>query len=162
GWPEDRPFWVPEEALREFRTAVDRGAELEAGWRKRLDAYRKAEPERARDLERALAGELPAGWESLLPTFTPGHGAMATREASGTVINKVAAGIPNLIGGSGDLDPSTKTSMKGKGDFQSPLSAQKTDNPPTQGTAGGIWGYAGRNIHFGVREHGMAAILNGM
>src|SRR5205085_9602475 len=105
-------------------------------------------------------GELPEGWQSKLPVFTPKDGEMATRDAGGKVLNALAAVVPNIVGGSADLDPSTRTMLKGQGDFESPLSPQKGDGPPTQGAAGGIWGYAGRNIHFGIREHAMTAILD--
>ena len=87
---------------------------------------------------------------------------MATRDAGGKVIAALAESVPNLIGGSADLDPSTRTMMKGKGDFQSAARAGGGQTPPTQGTAGGVWGYAGRNIHFGIREHAMTAMLTGM
>jgi transketolase len=162
GWPEDRTFYVPDEALREFRKAVERGAEQEAAWQRRLAAYRTANPEVAATFERALAGELPPDWEAKLPTFTPKDGEMATRDAGGKVLTALAGVVPNLIGGSADLDPSTRTMLKGMGDFESPLAAHTGEKPPTQGTAGGPWGYAGRNIHFGIREHAMTAILTGM
>jgi transketolase len=87
---------------------------------------------------------------------------MATRDAGGKAINALAAVVPNLVGGSGDLDPSTRSMMKGCGDFESPSVDQSGNGLPTQGTAGGVWGYAGRNIHFGLREHAMAAIITGM
>jgi transketolase len=87
---------------------------------------------------------------------------MSTRDAGGAVINAVAGIVTNLVGGSADLDPSTRTTMKGSGDFESPLLAQSDEEVPTQGTAGGVWGYEGRNIHFGLREHAMAAVLTGM
>jgi len=163
GWPEDKTFYVPEEALREFRKAVPWGEGLEADWRKRMEAYRAAFPDLARVLDRALAGEIPEGWEAKLPAFSPADGELATRDALGKAMNAIAPAVPTLIGGSGDLDPSTRTMLKGLGDFESPARApDPKDGPVTQGTAGGAWGYAGRNIHFGVREHGMAAILNGM
>ena len=162
GWPEDRSFYVPDDALREFRTAIERGAGLEAAWRCRLDGHRSAHPGLAGQFARALAGELPAGWEAHLPIFTPGNGEMATRDAGGAALNAVAANVTNLVGGSADLDPSTRTTMKGCGDFQSPLMARSGQEVPTQGTAGGVWGYAGRNIHFGLREHAMAAVMTGM
>ena len=161
-WPEDRSFYVPEDALREFRTSIERGAELEAAWRHRLDQYRVAYPGLSDQFAQALAGELPAGWETHLPVFTPADGDMATRDAGGAVINAVAGFVTNLVGGSADLDPSTRTTMKGCGDFESPLMAQSGQEVPTQGTAGGVWGYAGRNIHFGLREHAMAAVMTGM
>lgn len=161
-WPDDRSFYVPEDALRAFRTSIERGAELEAAWRNRMKQYRLAYPGLSDQLAQALAGELPAGWETHLPVFTPADGEMATRDAGGAVINAVAGFVTNLVGGSADLDPSTRTTMKGCGDFQSPLMAESGQEVPTQGTAGGVWGYAGRNIHFGLREHAMAAVMTGM
>ncbi len=158
GWPEDKTFYVPEEALRHFREAVPKGQALEDEWRRRVSGYRSAYPDLARAFEQALGGEIPEGLEAHLPTFKPEDGALATREASGKTMNEIAASVPTLIGGSADLDPSTHTMLRGQGDFESPQVEGKT----AQGAAGGVWGYAGRNIHFGVREHGMGAILNGM
>jgi transketolase len=162
GWPEDRRFYVPEDALRQFRTCVERGAELEASWQRRVDAYRTAHPGLADQFSRVLAGKLPEGWEAHLPVFTPADGEIATRDAGGAVIKALAAIVTNLVGGSADLDPSTRTAMPGCGDFESPLAPQAGEALPTQGTAGGVWGYAGRNIHFGLREHAMAAAMTGM
>jgi transketolase len=113
-------------------------------------------------LARALAGELPAGWETHLPVFTSADGEIATRDAGGAVINALAGIVTNLVGGSADLDPSTRTAMTGYGDFESPVVARSSERMPTQGLAGGVWGYAGRNIHFGLREHAMAAMMTGM
>ena len=161
GWPEDRTFYVPDEALRQFRHAVERGAELEARWRHRVDAYGVTHPDTARQFTRMLAGELPDDWETTLPIFTPDSGEMATRDAGGLAMNALATALPNLVGGSADLDPSTRTVLKGCGDFESPRE-ESPDGPATQGTAGGVWGYAGRNIHFGLREHAMAAVMTGM
>jgi transketolase len=162
GWPEDRTFDVPDEALRTFRKSVDRGVEWEAAWRRRVDAYAVAHPEMADPFARALAGDLPDGWETHLPGFTPADGEMATRDAGGTVLNALATVVPNIVGGSADLDPSTRTALKGCGDFESPYLAVAGTTWPTQGAAGGVWGFAGRNIHFGLREHAMAAVLTGM
>src|SRR6185437_12342740 len=162
GWPEDRTFYVPDAALRTFRASVERGAEREAAWRRRVDAYGIAHPDMAEPFARALAGELPDGWEAHLPIFTPADGEMATRDAGGQTINVLAAVVRNLVGGSADLDPSTRTALKGCGDFESPHMPSAGTAWPTQGAAGGVWGYAGRNIHFGLREHAMAAILTGM
>jgi transketolase len=162
GWPDDRHFYVPDEALREFRASVDRGVELEAAWRRRVDAYAIAHPDVAPQFARALAGRLPEGWEAHLPVFTPADGEMATRDAGGAVIKALAAIVTNLVGGSADLDPSTRTAMTGCGDFEYPPKPQSDESLPTQGTAGGVWGYAGRNVHFGLREHAMAAALTGM
>ena len=162
GWPEDRTFYVPDEALRTFRQSVERGAEREAAWRRRVDAYGVARPEMAEPFACALAGELPDGWETHLPIFTPSDGEMATRDAGGQAINALVAVVSNIVGGSADLDPSTRTALKGCGDFESPHAAVAGTAWPTQGAAGGVWGYAGRNIHFGLREHAMAAVLSGM
>jgi transketolase len=162
GWPEDRRFYVPADALREFRAAIERGAELEAAWRNRVEAYRIAYPGESHQFERALGGELPSDWEAHLPAFTPADGEMATRDAGGAVLNAVAGIVTNLVGGSADLDPSTRTTLKGCGDFESPLMTQFGQEVPTQGTSGGVWGYEGRNIHFGLREHAMAAVMTGM
>src|SRR5579883_3431406 len=159
GWPEDKAFYVPDEALRRFREAVARGADLEAAWHRRLDAYRAAFPGDAQAFARAFAGEMEDGWQARLPAFAPGDGPLATREASGKVMNAVAGSVPELIGGSADLDPSTHTMLRGAGDFESP-SADGAQS--AQGRAGGTWGYDGRNVHFGVREHAMGAAINGM
>ena len=162
GWPESPAFHLPEEALRVFREAVARGAAAQAAWQDRRGAHRVAHPAVAADLERCLAGELPAGWEERLPAFGPADGPMATRDAGGKVLAALAAAVPNLIGGSADLDPSTRTMLKGLGDFGCPPRAGAGDGPPTQGLAGGGVGYAGRNLHFGIREHAMTAILTGL
>jgi transketolase len=162
GWPEDRRFYVPEDALGEFRKAISRGTELETAWRRGVDVYRITHPGLADKFEHALAGRLPAEWEAHLPIFTSADGAMATRGAIRTVINALAGIVTNLVGGSADLDPSTRTAMKGCGDFESPIVDQHGEDLPTQGLAGGVWGYAGRNIHFGLREHAMTAVMTGM
>jgi transketolase len=162
GWPEDRRFYVPEDAIGEFRRGISRGAELETAWLRRVDVYRIAHPGLADQFEHGLAGRLPEGWESHLPIFTSADSAMATRGATRTVINALAGIVTNLVGGSADLDPSTRTAMKGCGDFESPIVNQHGDEVPTQGLAGGGWGYAGRNIHFGLREHAMTAVMTGM
>jgi transketolase len=162
GWPEDAEFDVPEEAQREFAKVRVRGATLRSAWRQVMDAYRAAQADAADAFDRAMAGELPPHWDAHLPVFTSSDGDMATRDAGGKVIAVLAESVPSLVGGSADLDPSTRTMMKGKGDFQSAEVPEEGQTPPTQGLAGGVWGYAGRNIHFGIREHAMAAILTGM
>jgi transketolase len=162
GWPEDRAFYVPEEAQREFAKVGTRGAALRSAWQQVIDGYRAAHVELAAELERALAGQLPPHWDARLPAYTPQDGAVATRDAGGKTLEALAESVPNLVGGSADLDPSTRTMMKGKGDFQSADVAEAGQTPPTQGLAGGVWGYAGRNLHFGIREHAMTAILTGM
>src|SRR5438128_1686468 len=138
------PFHVPDEALAHWRRARERGARLEAEWREAYEVYRRAFPELAAELERRLAGRLPEGWDAELPAFTTGD-AQATRAAAGKTLNAIAAKLPELIGGSADLAGSTQLVFKtgGGGDV-----------------AAGSWG--ARNIHFGIREHGMGAILNGL
>ena len=162
GWPEDAEFRVPEGVQREFANVRVRGAALRSAWQRGMDAYRAAQGDLADAFDRAMAGELVPGWDARLPTFTPADGDMATRDAGGRVIAALAESVPNLVGGSADLDPSTRTMMKGKGDFQSADVPHEGQTPPTQGMAGGVWGYAGRNIHFGIREHAMTAMLTGM
>lgn len=158
GWPEDKTFYIPADALEVFRRAVPRGEGLAAEWRRRMDAYRRAFPDLAREFDQALAGRLPDGWESKLPSFGAAEKPMATRDASGKVMNALAPLVTNLVGGSADLDPSTMTQLKGEGDFESP----DAPHDGVQGASGGPWSYAGRNVHFGVREHAMGAALNGM
>ncbi|MBC7259366.1 MAG: transketolase [Chloroflexi bacterium] len=157
GWPQE-PFHIPGEALAHLRTAVARGHEAEARWQTLLARYEKAYPDLAAEFLRCTAGHLPEGWEASLPVFPPDAKGQPTRKASETVLQCLAAAVPELMGGSADLNPSTFTWLKGYGDFQSPR-----HNPEDrQGAVGGEWGYGGRNIHFGVREHAMAAIANGM
>jgi transketolase len=158
GWQAEEPFFIPHEALKIFRQAIDRGAEQEGEWRSRFDEYARAQPELAAQFRRAQAGELPAGWDRDLPTFEADAKGVATRAAGGKVINAIAAALPELVGGSADLNPSTDTTLKGLGDFESPRN-QAADR---QGSAGGAWGYAGRNMFYGVREHAMGAITNGL
>jgi transketolase len=161
GWPTTEAFYVPEEALSHFRTALDRGQALEQAWNERFAAYASAFPELAHQFRRTQAGDLPPGWDRDLPTFKAEDvkgGQMATRSAGSTVINRVAAALPELLGGSADLNPSTDTALKGLGDFESP------SNVPDdrQGSVGSSWDYAGRNLYYGVREHAMGAITNGL
>lgn len=157
GWPYEEPFTVPQEVLAEFRKAVERGEQLETEWRKRFQAFAEEYPELASQWEKAQRGELPPGWDADLPTFLAGE-RVATRTASGRVLNVLAERIPWLIGGSADLNPSTNTSLKGLGDFQSP----HRPLGDRQGACGGPADYRGRNLHFGVREHAMGAISNGI
>ncbi len=158
GWPTEPPFYLPEEAVNHFRHALDTGRETEAAWDGLLTAYTREFPEQVAELRRVMAGELPTGWDAEIPRFAPDPKGMATRVAAGKVLNAIAPRLPQLVGGSADLDPSTYTALKGLGDFQSPA-LQPADR---QGAVGDAWGYGGRNLHFGVREHGMAAIVNGM
>ncbi|MBU2611361.1 MAG: transketolase [Chloroflexi bacterium] len=143
GWPLEPRFYIPEAVLAHFREAVERGARSEAEWNERFVAYRAAFPQKAAELERRLSGALPEGWDANLPVFPADEKGMATRAASGKMLNALAAKIPELIGGSADLAPSNNTWLEGYPDFQSATPQ-------------------GRNFHFGVREHGMGAIVNGM
>ena len=142
GWPEET-FQVPREAAAEMGKAVSAGAALEKAWQEKMQAYVQDHPELAAKLQTQLNGVLPAGWEESLPSFDPEAGKMATRGASGAVLNAIAPAITSLVGGSADLAPSNKTMIAGSGDMR-----------PEGGQ--------GRNIHFGVREHGMGAVINGM
>ena len=142
GWPSQEPFYVPAEALDRWRKAGARGREIRSSWQDRFAAYQKAFPELGAELGRRLSGKLPAGWEQALPDLS-GDAAQATRAASGKVLNAIASRLPELVGGSADLAGSNNTLIKGTGDF-----------------AAGH--YTERNFHFGVREHGMGAVMNGI
>lgn len=158
GWASEADFHLPGEAVGYFRHALPAGNEAEHQWRELFSSYKQAFPDLAAELGRSIESRLTEGWSESIPVFPADPKGMSTRVAGGKVMNALAGCIENLIGGSADLDPSTFTALGGKGDFQNP-SLSVTDR---QGAVGGEWGYGGRNIHFGVREHGMAAVLNGM
>jgi transketolase len=143
GYPSQEPFYVAPEALRYWREAAKQRAKFEHEWKKIYEAYKVANPALETELQRRLRGDLPDGWEELIPTFTAKDGNIASRAASGVVINAIGKKIPELLGGSADLASSTNTIIKGEPSF----SAEN---------------YAGRNFHFGIREHGMGSIMNGM
>ena len=143
GWPSVEPFFVPGAALTHWREARERGANLQEKWRRRLIAYSKAFPAEAKELGQRLHGDHPAGWEAALPTFDASNGNIASRAASGIVINALATKLPGLIGGSADLAGSNLTAVKG--------AAMVSPETPD-----------GRNLCFGIREHAMGGILNGM
>ena len=157
GWPQEPRFFVPEPALLHLRSAVTRGRALQSAWQKRFAAYCRVHPELGRELTRRFASELPAGWAERLPSFAPDVKGLPTRKASEAVLREAAHALPELVGGSGDLDPSTYSWLKHQGDFESPRQAAGG-----QGLVGDEWSYAGRNIHFGVREHAMGAAVNGL
>ena len=142
GWPPDLFFAVPERVVQQYQGVAAGGAAARTGWEEMLAGYREAHPELARQWDQAMAGRLPDGWEKSLPEFQAGQ-KMATRAASGKVLNALAAVVPTLVGGSADLAPSNNTYLEGLGDFQA-------DQP------------AGRNLRFGVREHAMGGVVNGM
>jgi len=142
GWEWKEPFYVPEDSLAHFRSAVDRGVKWQAGWERRFEAYAKEYPELAGQWTSEREGALPDGWDADLPRWKPGE-SLATRVASGKTINAIARHMPSLLGGDADLSESTKTKIEGAEEFD--------------GQSG-----AGNNLHYGVREHAMAGIANGM
>jgi transketolase len=158
GWPEQPDFYIPPEALAHFRQALERGRTIQDGWNRRFAAYAKEYPALADEITCRFAPRLPSGWDRTLPTFPADAKGMATRKASEAVLQELARTVPQLVGGSGDLDPSTFTWLKHDGDFESPTRKREG----VDGTVGGGWGYAGRNVHFGVREHAMGAAVNGL
>jgi transketolase len=143
GWPIEPRFLIPEDVLDYFRKAIEIGPGLESVWNSTMNAYKAAEPEKGAELERRLRSELPSNWKSSIPVFKTDPKGMGTRVASGKVINAIAPKIPELIGGSADLAPSTKTWID-----ESPPFERETP--------------VGRNFHFGVREHGMGGVVNGL
>lgn len=157
-WPTEEPFYVSDDVCKYFRKAVSRGRRSEKLWLSRLLAFRQKDAFLAAQLERTLAGELPADWEEALAEFPADSKDVATRKASEIVMQAIAAKVPELAGGSADLNPSTFTWLKGLGDFQS----ETLSSEGLHGMVGGAWDYTGRNIHFGVREHAMGAIAVGL
>ncbi|HET7274253.1 MAG TPA: transketolase C-terminal domain-containing protein, partial [Longimicrobiaceae bacterium] len=143
GWAADDPFHVPPKVIDEMRTQVKRGAEMQRDWERSWDRYASAHPELAARMRAALDRKLPDGWDADLPTFSPDDKPLATRASSGKALNAIAKHVPWLFGGSADLAGSNDTLMEGAGSFQ----------------AGS---YDGRNLHFGVREHAMGSVMNGM
>jgi transketolase len=143
GWPSQEPFFIPDEALERFRECVPRGEELEAAWREGFEDYRGEFPDEAAELDRILARGLPDGWDAEVPSKGPDAGMIATRKASHDIIQWAAAQVPELVGGSADLAPSTLTLIDGASDVERDA-------------------YDGRNLHFGIREHAMGAIVNGL
>jgi transketolase len=143
GWPADKFFYVPDEARRPFQEAGERGEQLAVEWEERLAAFRDAEPEAAAELDLIIGRRLPDRWDADVPKFSPDDGNVATRKASQQVIQWVAGNVPQLVSGSADLEPSTLTMIEGGG------SVTRDD-------------YSGRNVHYGVREHGMGTIVNGL
>ena len=143
GWPLEPLFYIPNDVLEHFREVGEKGKETENEWNTLFESYSKKYPELASEYRRRMEGELPKGWDKDLPFFDADEKGIATRAASGKIINTLAKRLPELIGGSADLTPSNKTWIDESTSFQA-------DTPD------------GRNLHFGVREHSMAAIVNGM
>ncbi|HXV28675.1 MAG TPA: transketolase [bacterium] len=142
-WPLEPPFYVPEEVINHYRAAASEGEKKENDWKELFERYREKNPGLAAEWQKMMSRQLPQGWDEALPVFEPKDGPLATRQASGKVLNAAAKKIRNLIGGSGDLAPSNDTYLEGAGDF---LKGNRS----------------GRNFHFGVREHAMGGITNGM
>jgi transketolase len=142
GWDPEKFFSIPDQVLAHFRSAVERGVRAQADWQRRFEAYAGEHGELAAEWQRVMRGELPRGWDAELPSFAPGE-SLATRQAGGKAMNAIAQRVPALIGGDADLSVSTSTALKNGGSFD--------------GQSG-----AGRNLHFGVREHAMGAIANGI
>lgn len=145
GWPTKPSFYVPPEVAAHMHAQVERGQRLENDWEKRYSAYKKAFPKLAKELSERLQGHLPAGWDADLPVFKPADGPLATRQASGKTMNAIAAKLSLFVGGSADLGPSNNTNLDDYGDV-----------------SGSGWKKGARNLHFGVREHAMGGILNGL
>jgi transketolase len=160
GWPLEPAFFIPADALGHFRKAVAQGRKTEAAWNALFAAYAKEYPDAAKEFKQLVDDQLPAGWDAGIPTFAAEANpkGMATRVASSKALNAVATKLPSLIGGSADLNPSTLTAMAGLGNFESPSPVVEE----VQGAIGGGWNYGSRNIHFGVREHAMGSIVNGI
>ena len=143
GWPTEPDFYVPDDVLDHYRKAVEKGKKLEEEWNSMVQEYKAKYPQEGADWDRIWSGSLPEDWEKSIPVFSTEDGPLPTRKASGTIINEIAHVITNLIGGSADLAPSTNTYMKS-------IDEQQANTP------------GGRNVRFGVREHAMGAIVNGM
>jgi transketolase len=158
GWPAEPPFLVPPEAAARFREQIERARAGAAAWREQFERYGREHPELGAEIRRRFEGRLPDRWAGGLPVFPPDEKGMATRKASEAVMQELAATVPELIGGSGDLDPSTFSWLKKGGDFE----PETAPSAGAQGAVGGGWSYAGRNIHFGVREHAMGSAVNGL
>ncbi|MBU6391216.1 MAG: transketolase [Planctomycetes bacterium] len=158
GWPIEPKFYIPEDALAQFKKALDKGMQLEAAWKAKMSLYEKAYPKLMNEWDQMMSAKPPDGWDRGIPVFPPDPKGIATRSACGQIMNATASQLPSLIGGSGDLNPSTYTALNGLGNFQHPHS----EGREVQGAVSGEWGYGGVNIAFGVREHAMGSIVNGI
>ena len=156
GWPESPNFLVPDDARAHFRSALQTGGKLELAWQRRWDKYAKSEATLASELQGSIERRLPDDWDGDVPSFAADQKGLSTRVAGGKVLSAIAPKLPALTGGSADLDPSTFTAVKGLGVFS------PGPEPDEQGAPDEVWSYTGRNLHFGVREHAMGAIANGM
>lgn len=158
GWPVEPRFLIPEPVKQLFASVRERGDVEYAQWCRRFAEFEAECPALADEFRRRMTGDLPQGWDDVLPSFDPDPKGLPTRKASELIMQAAAGVLPELFGGSADLNPSTFTWLKGLGDFESPRAAPAD----VQGAVGGPWGYEGRNLHFGVREHAMGSIANGL
>ena len=158
GWQELPKFYVPAKAKKHFRKAILEGRQAEKKWRTLLAAYEKTFPKLAKELQQLIKNQLANGWQKSIPCFPVDAKGIATRDASEQVMQAINPNLPGFIGGSGDLNTSTKTALVNFGNFESPSTAIGD----LQGSVDGGWSYAGRNIFYGIREHAMAAISNGL
>jgi transketolase len=158
GWPVEPSFYIPDEAGKHFHLAIEKGRKAENEWNESFASYRRKFPEAAAELTNLIEGLRPEGWQKEIPVFPPDQKGMATRIASQKILEAIGEKLPGLMGGSADLNPSTMTSLTNEGNFMNPFMA----TGDLQGSVTGGWNYQGRNLFFGVREHGMGAILNGM
>jgi len=158
GWPTMDKFYLPQEAVEHFREAIGKGATAQQEWQKKVEAYQHDFPNEGAQLNLLSSGKLPDNWAAGLPHWNSSDKPMSTRVAGGQALNALAKSIPNIIGGSADLNPSTETALQGQGDFQ----PSEAGGAGTLGAVGGEWSFAGRNLAFGVREHAMGAAVNGL
>ena len=158
GWSVEPSFLIPPKVSKHFREALPKGNKAEKAWNKIMSAYKKKYPKLAAELNQLINAELPTDWDKDIREFPADEKGMATRKAGGEVMQAFFKGLPGFIGGSADLNSSTFTALKGAGNFENPSMAVGD----LQGLAEGGWSYEGRNLHFGVREHGMASICNGI
>ncbi len=158
-WPTEPLFYVPEESLNHFRKAIAEGQQAEVNWKHLLSEYTQKFPDLAQEFQQVMKHQLPIGWDGDIPKFSADwETGMSTRVASGKVLNIIAPKVPQLMGGSADLNPSTHTALQDLGDFE----PNQRTTAQVQGAVGGGWSYMGRNMAFGVREHAMGAISSGM
>jgi transketolase len=158
GWPIEPDFYVPNEVLAHFREAIERGQQAEKQWRAMCELYARDYPKLAKEFFQLMENKLPSGWDKNVPIFPADAVGMATRVASSKVLQAICPNLPGLIGGSADLNASTHTAMIDFGNFQNP----ETAKGDMQGAEQGGWDYKGRNLFYGVREHAMGAISNGL
>jgi len=162
GWPEDETFRVPGEALEHWREAIGKGEEREAAWLELMGRYAAQYPAEAAEFRKVMSGVLPDGWDDAMPEFPADEKGLATRSASGRILNAIAGKLPTMFGGSADLAPSNDTYLKDLGDFMAHPAGEGKGDPKTQEKGAALRGPTGRNLRYGVREHAMGAIVNGM